>query len=305
TSAAKQGAGLVNVLNAVLTTTSIYPDHIDLLDTVNFKKTVKITLKNEGKHTETYTLSHIPADALNSYNASNSFPLGTPIVEADYATVKFSSGQVKIKAGQTAKITLTFKEPKNGKASQFPLYSGFVVATPKSKGGVAVHVPYTGVKGDVRNVPIEDTDLGFPALQVSDGNGGYKDIPADTTFDLTSPNATVPVVLSRLGSHTPNFTIRVFDSKNAFVGFLVSNDQGSAVGWRGRDSNVDENTGLLVFEPYTWQGGVIPTANATTPVTVPSGTYHIVLASQKKFSKGAYPADYEVFDLGRVTVKTA
>ncbi|KAF9398043.1 hypothetical protein BGZ76_008235, partial [Entomortierella beljakovae] len=58
TSATKQGAGLINVLNAILTTTSISPDHIDLLDSVNFKKTVKITLKNEGKKTETYTLSH-------------------------------------------------------------------------------------------------------------------------------------------------------------------------------------------------------------------------------------------------------
>ncbi|KAF9999249.1 hypothetical protein BGZ80_006610, partial [Entomortierella chlamydospora] len=160
--------------------------------------------------------------------------------------------------------------------------------------------------GDIRKVPIEDTDLGFPALQVSDGNGGYKDIPANTVFDLTTVNATVPIVLSRLGSHTPDFTIRVFDSnKKNFIGYLVSNDQGSAVGYRGRDADVDETTGELVFEPYTWQGGVIASENSTTTVTVPSGTYDIVVASQKKFTKGHYPSDYEVFDLGKVTVKTA
>ncbi|KAG0347485.1 hypothetical protein BGZ54_004896, partial [Gamsiella multidivaricata] len=38
-SAAKQGAGLVNVLGAILTTTSITPDHIDLLDSKHFQKT--------------------------------------------------------------------------------------------------------------------------------------------------------------------------------------------------------------------------------------------------------------------------
>ncbi|KAI9234809.1 MAG: peptidase S8/S53 domain-containing protein, partial [Podila humilis] len=56
-SAAKQGAGLINVLSAIMTTTSISPDHIDLLDSKHFKKSVKISIKNHGKHTETYTLS--------------------------------------------------------------------------------------------------------------------------------------------------------------------------------------------------------------------------------------------------------
>ncbi|KAF9915616.1 hypothetical protein BGZ65_000683, partial [Modicella reniformis] len=54
-SVAKQGAGLVNVLNAIETTTSITPDHIDLLDSDHFHKTVKISIKNNGRHTETYT----------------------------------------------------------------------------------------------------------------------------------------------------------------------------------------------------------------------------------------------------------
>ncbi|KAG0327865.1 hypothetical protein BGZ99_006670, partial [Dissophora globulifera] len=64
TSATKQGSGLINVLNAILTTTSISPDHLDLLDS-GAEKTVKIQLKNTGKQTETYTFSHIPADGLN------------------------------------------------------------------------------------------------------------------------------------------------------------------------------------------------------------------------------------------------
>ncbi|KAF9423317.1 hypothetical protein BGZ76_003668, partial [Entomortierella beljakovae] len=166
-SVAKQGAGLINVLRAVLTTTSITPDHIDLLDTVNFKKNVKIVLKNEGKHTETYTFSHVPADALRSYNSSYQYPFSTPVIEADYATVKFSSGQIKLKASQSAIVTLSFKEPKKGCASDWPMYSGWVVATPKSKGGVAVSVPYIGVKGDIRNVPMMDTTLGFPFLNLA------------------------------------------------------------------------------------------------------------------------------------------
>ncbi|KAG0346502.1 hypothetical protein BGZ54_005212, partial [Gamsiella multidivaricata] len=143
TSAAKQGAGLINILNAVLASAEFCPDHIDLLDTVNFRRRAKVMIKNTGKDAETYTLTHVPADALNSYNANNSFPLGTPIIEADYANVKFDPSTVTINPGDTAMLTLKFTEPNNGNAAQWPLYSGFVVATPHSENGVAVHIPYT------------------------------------------------------------------------------------------------------------------------------------------------------------------
>ncbi|KAI1315507.1 hypothetical protein EDD11_000688 [Mortierella claussenii] len=306
TSAAKQGAGLVNVLNAVLTTASITPDHIDLLDSVNFVKTVKISIKNEGRHTDTYTLSHIPADALNSYPTGNSFPLGVPKIEADYATVTFSADKVKIPAGKTAKITLTFKEPAKGDASQFPIYSGYVIATPKSKGSVAVHIPYTGLKGDVSKVPLQDTDRGFPGLLANDGTGKLVPIPDGTVFDLTKPTTKVPSVVTRLGSHTRDMSIRVFDEKEAFVGYLSSSDLGNAFGWSGRSRNVDATTGRLIFNQWTWQGQVYTSNNATlAPVTLPSGTYEIQVGSQKKFTKGAYPADYEVFKVGKVAIKTA
>ncbi|KAF9397202.1 hypothetical protein BGX21_009102, partial [Mortierella sp. AD011] len=299
-SAAKQGAGLVNVLNAVTTTSSITPDHIDLLDSVHFQRTVKITLKNEGKHTETYTLSHIPADALNSYNTKNSFPLGVPIIEADYATVKFSADKIKIRGGKSAKITLKFTEPKKGKASQFPLYSGFIVATPKSKGGVAVHVPYTGVKGDIRKVPIMDTDSGLPLLQIIDKDDTFYEIPKDFIFDL---KANKTAILTRLGSHSPDATIRVYEkATNKFVGFVDSENNGAAFGALGRNRDY-ESDGSFSFNTYIWSGQVFTTEDKTkTPVQLPGGTYVIEIASQKKFTKGKYPADFEVFNLGAVTI---
>ncbi|KAF9980996.1 hypothetical protein BGZ75_007758 [Mortierella antarctica] len=305
-SAAKQGAGMVNVLSAIMTTSSISPDHIDLLDSKHFKKSVKISIKNHGKHSQTYTLSHVPADALNSYNANNTFPLGTPVIESDYATVSFSATKVKVPAGKTVKITLNFKEPKKGKASEFPIYSGYIIATPNSKGGIPVHVPYTGLKGDVSKVPMQDTVQGFPSLMAQQ-DWKVVEIPAKTVFDLTDPeNAElVPVIASRLGSHTPNFTIRVFDNKKKFVGYLFSSSLGRAFGWAGRVSSTSFH-GKLMFSRWTWEGQVITDADPILePVTLPSGTYQVVVASQKKLTKGAYPADYEVFDLGKISIKTA
>ncbi|KAF9575160.1 hypothetical protein EC968_004096 [Mortierella alpina] len=294
TSAAKQGAGLINVLNAITTTTSIQPDHIDLLDTVNFKKSVKITIRNNGKRSETYDLSHVPADALNSYS-EGAYPSPDPKIEADYATVSFSQKSVKIPAGKSAKITLHFQEPKAGNAAQFPIYSGFVVATPQ-KGNVAVHVPYTGLKGDVSKVPIMDTTKGFPAALLADAEGNLKDIPADYTFDLKNNR---PVFMTRLGSHTPDFSIRVFDDKKVFRGYVNTANAGNAFGWSGRQKNLDDE-GKLVYTPWVWTGKVMTSTNATAPVTLAAGTYEIVVASQKKLTKGNYPADYEIFNLGSI-----
>ncbi|KAG0050364.1 hypothetical protein BGZ83_004866 [Gryganskiella cystojenkinii] len=292
-SAAKQGAGLINLFNAVTVTSSISPDHIDLLDTNHLKKTVKITLKNNGKKTETYKLSHVPADALNSYKNGNSWPAAVPVIEADSASVVFSQDTVKIPAGKSAQITLHFSEPKAGKASQFPIYSGFAIATPSSKGGVAVHVPYTGLKGDVSKVPIMDVDLKFPKFEaVNLASGNLTALPKDLTFDFKS---TLPVFTTRFGSHTPSAEIRIFDAKkNSFVGFLAMK-KNTAVGWSGRQKNVDDD-GDLIVNHWIWSGEVITSANSTLPVALPSGTYNVVIASQRKLTKGEYPKDYETFE---------
>ncbi len=298
TSVAKQGGGLINVLRAIETTSSITPDHIDLLDTNHLQKSVKITLKNNGKRVETYTLTHVPADALNSYPTGNSFPLPTPLIEADYASVSFSQGKVKIPAGKSVEITLRFKEPKAGKAAHFPIYSGFIVATPSSKGSVAVHIPYTGLKGDVSKVPIMDTDNGFPVLQAVNAAGNVTDIPkGEFKFDMKKYT---PVVRARLGSHSPSFEIRVFDAqKKTFVGYMSTKTSGSAVGPTGRQNNVDDE-GHMVFSSWVWTGDVLTTANSTEPTTLASGSYQVVVASQRKFTPGAYPKDYETFDLGTI-----
>ncbi|KAF9095615.1 hypothetical protein BGX29_008952 [Mortierella sp. GBA35] len=298
-SAVKQGAGLINVLNAVTTTTHISPDRIDLLDTVNLRKTHKITIKNIGKKTETYTLSHVPADALNSYSKNNAWPSASPVLEADHASVSFSAKKVKIPAGKSVKVTVTFAEPKNGKATEFPLYSGYVVATPSREDSVAVHVPYIGLKGDIRDVPIMDTDLKFPKITATKPFA-VEEVPVGAKYNFSFRSA-APTVNVRYGSHTPDATIRVFDDKKKFLGF-ISTTGGPAFGATGRYPNVDKDNNL-VYSSFVWRGKVFETEDTTkAAIQLGAGTYNLVVASQKKFTKGAYPADFEIFDLGNVVV---
>jgi subtilisin family serine protease len=300
TSAVKQGAGLVNVLNAITATTAISPDRLDLLDTVNFRGVQKITIKNTGKKTETYTLSHIAADALNSYGKGNTFPEAIPVIEADYATVKFSANKVKIPAGKSVKVTLTFTEPKKGDAKHFPLYSGFVIATPSNEGSPAVHVPYIGLKGAVRDVPMIDTDAGAPGLGYTKASGAVAPAPKDFAFNFKTAAPTVQI---RYGSHSPDATIRVYDAKTkAFLGFVNSRNWGPAFGATGRMTMLDQDHNLNIRN-FDWHGQVFKTEDSTTtPVLLPAGSYNLVVASQKKLTKGVYPADFEIFELPTINV---
>ncbi|KAG0234694.1 hypothetical protein BGW42_006314 [Actinomortierella wolfii] len=294
-SIAKQGAGMINVARALQTTTTATPDKIELLDSKHFVKTVTIKIKNHSKKTETYSLYNVESESLNSYNKKNVFPNPTPEIQSDKAHVKFSSSKVTIKAGKTAKVKVYFTEPKTGKASEWPIYSGFIVAKPHTKGSVPVSIPYGGVKGDISKVPIMDTSLGLPAMFKLVGND-ISPVPKGYKFDLKKE---LPAVITRLGSHSPDRTIRVYDKTKKFLGYLYSETSGGAkpFGPVGRDLNVDDY-GQLVFTTWGWDGRVLADKTSTAPVQLPAGSYNIVVASQKKFTKGNYPADFEVFDLG-------
>src|SRR5690606_33813014 len=110
-------------------------------------------------------------------------------------------------------------------------------------------VPYTGMKGDISKVPIMDTDSGFPVLTMLDGDK-IKEIPAGQVpfFDMEN---TRPVILTRLGSHTPAFTIRVYDNKKTFVGYLFSINSKIAARPLGRQSNLDKE-GKINFTSWVW-----------------------------------------------------
>ncbi|KAF9188153.1 hypothetical protein BGZ50_001521 [Haplosporangium sp. Z 11] len=298
TSIAKQGSGLINVLRAITTTSSITPDHIDLLDTNRHQTTVTITLRNDGPNAETYTFSHIPADTLNSYPNNNTFPLPTPRIENNYATVSFSQKEINIPARNATTITVSFTEPATGDAAHFPIYSGFIIATPKSKESVPVHVPYSGLKGDFSRVPIMDTDQGFPALAALNVSSSALEQPKSNVVAFDT-NHTVPVVLTRFGSHTPSFSVRVFDDSSQFLGYMVSHQGEKAVGDSGRNPNVDKE-GAMAYSKWIWSGMVALTANTTEVTRLPPGTYNIVVACQRKFTQGNYPADFEVYNVGKV-----
>ncbi|KAF9406674.1 hypothetical protein BGZ94_003009 [Podila epigama] len=292
-SVAKQGAGLINIKNAINVKTAISPEHIELRDTKTFAgKKVEIKIKNNSKKTLTYTLTHETSESLVSYRGGNTFPLLTPIVQADFAKVKFSSEKVKIKPGKTVKVKVQFTEPKTGKAEEFPIYSGFIVATPNGKDNVPVRIPYAGLKGDFSKVPIFDMENA--PLLIVDGN-------------LPKPGQKVTASSSvlygaRLGSHTPDLrAVLVSKATGQSVGYL-NTANGPAFGETGRNANLNQD-GDLELRVFRWVGAkVFPERTSTVPVSPAPGAYKVVVAAQRKFTKGDFPADFEAVEVADITI---
>ncbi|KAK3811221.1 MAG: peptidase S8/S53 domain-containing protein [Benniella sp.] len=303
---AKQGGGLINVKNTLASTTYFstdrFPatDRIELLDSVHFPNTSTINVKitNLGKNETVYSLSHQPAESVVSYRGGNTSPLSTPILGDDQATVTFSNTTVTVPADDSVTITLQFQEPSTGLASEFPFYSGFIVATPQVGNPVPVRLPYAGVKGDVSKVPMLDTKAGYPYFVIANKTGETRRVEAGYTIDW---NADQPRIYTRLGSHTPELSIRLHDEAGNFVGYFDT-PNGIAATPRGRDMDFGGGDNLE-FQTTDWRNGMIYTdRKATTATKASSGKYKVVVAAQGKLSQGVYPGDFEIHEVAVITI---
>ncbi|KAG0089649.1 hypothetical protein BGZ93_009766 [Podila epicladia] len=182
-SVAKQDAGLINVKSPIVVKTAISPKHIQLLDTVHFAgKSAEVNIKNLGKKTTTYRLSH----------------------EASIAEI--SGNKVTVKAGQLTKAKIQFSQPATGKAEQFPFYSGYIIATPNGRDIVSVRIPYACVKGAIAKVPTVDSNLDFPVFQI---NSGQQPLVKDQQIDFSKDEVYLGI---HLGSHTPDLRVILTES---------------------------------------------------------------------------------------------
>ncbi|KAK3811222.1 MAG: peptidase S8/S53 domain-containing protein [Benniella sp.] len=300
---AKQGSGLINVRNALTSytyfSTNRFPttDRIELLDTVRFAGNIDVKITNVGKADTVYDLRHEPAESVISYRDGNTSPLNVPFLGEDVATVTFSATELVVKVNETVTVNVRFQEPSTGLACEFPFYSGYIVAAPRIEGVAPVRLPYAGVKGDVSKVPMLDTKAGYPYFAIVN-NGEAKRVGAGYTIDW---NADQPRIYTRLGSHTPELSIRLHDEAGNLVGYLDTSGGISAAPY-GRDGDLDHN-GNPAFRTTDWRNGMIYTdRKATTATKASPGKYKVLVAAQGKLSEGVYPRDFEIHEVAVITI---
>ncbi|KAF5385811.1 hypothetical protein D9615_002603 [Tricholomella constricta] len=212
----QQGAGLINVFDAIHTTTVVSPSQLILNDTAYFESLQTFIVKNTGKTAKEYTLKHVPAGTAITVRPGTIFPATGPVpLTSAAASVKLSRTSFTVAPGQSQTVLAQFSLPQ-GHASSFPVFSGFIEI---NSGSESLHVTYLGLAASLKDKQIIDTTdffFGVPLPAVLDSVGNLQDAPTNYTF----VGDDFPTLLFRLVFGTPVFRVDLVDANIQLAGTL-------------------------------------------------------------------------------------
>jgi minor extracellular serine protease Vpr len=261
----RQGAGMLDIDDAVLATTMVTPAKLALGESEAGPYQVKLTVANNGPADVTYDLGYESAIATT----------GTWAADLDYwltdEVVQFQPATLSLKAGQQRDVRVTLTPPTG---PDLATYGGYIVLTPR-EGGQVYRVPYAGFVGDYQALPVLDANpFGLPWLLES----------ADGDFVYTMADGDYPELWVNLGHQVELLTIEAFDAATAKSLFWV--DQAEYVG-RNSASN-------SIFS-WVWDGTTTPGKEGKKLFTAPDGDYVLVLKVLKALGDKTNPEHWETW----------
>ncbi|KAI9033957.1 peptidase S8/S53 domain-containing protein [Phycomyces nitens] len=303
----KQGAGLVQVYDAINTKSSIEPFKLALNDTEYFKGFNTITITNESNRPRLYHISHSMATSVSGYNFTKSaVPLRRPHYIDIGADVAINQTTFVLGFNQSIVVNLAFTPPKWTNLIDNPhlLYGGYirVQSTSNDTAPEVLHVPYFGSLGRQRDLPIFDVKKGYPFIGNYLGRrlSGPIDQTSVPTTDSTS-NTTQQILkydfsransvhlYLRLGNPTAMLKGELLNAHNVSVGEIPDVHQE----WLPRNDHSDTNRERSIH----WRGSITTSSVNTSAqiIHVPQGIYRIKLSALKIFGNPLEDKDWEVW----------
>jgi minor extracellular serine protease Vpr len=286
----RQGAGMLDIDDAILATTKIEPGKLALGESQAGPSVQTLKITNNGTEAVTYNLSHTPALSTGGSTFSPSFFTG-------FASVVFSTPSVTVPAGGTATVDVTITaNPALPDRSQ---YGGYIVFTPQG-GGQVYRVPYAGFKGDYQSIQaLAPTSVGFPlvarlsACTILRGldcyaGGSYAPAPPGSlTFTLVD------------AFNTPNFLVHL-DHQVRRMRFEVF-DANTGKAWHRalEEQYLPRNSTATGFFAFPWDG---TTFSGNKVYVVPDGQYVIKISVLKALGDDNNPADWETWTSPVITI---
>ncbi|KEP46652.1 minor extracellular protease vpr protein [Rhizoctonia solani 123E] len=319
--AAHQGAGLLNVYDAVKSIGSLAPTELLLNDTANLKDTHTLMLSNHGKESVTYTLTHVPAGTAETINGIEANPGPVPLV-SNAATVTIIPHTVTIPAGSEHSIVVTFKPPTGLDPKILPVYSGYIQAAGSDNS--TLQSTYLGLAAKLKDAKvIDNTDayanVKLPVIMDSQGNP----VPPEGSMTYTMNGSDTPLVIYRLVMGTPLLRMDLID----FKAQVVTNQhptlsKRSMMEWLlpfkaktcgGTFDNVP-TLGVLYQQDYAPRNSLAETADDNgfnsfevtafaNGTAIPDGSYKVLIRALKITGNARVEEDFEVWTSSTVVVK--
>jgi hypothetical protein len=265
----RQGAGMLDIDDAILATTAIEPAKIATGESEAGPFTQTLTIKNSGASEVTYDVSHLPALS----NGPNTF---APTFTTGFASVSFSAPSVTVPAGGSATVDVTITA--NAALANKSQYGGFIKFTPQG-GGQAYTVPYAGFKGDYQSIQvITPTSYGFPWLAAV-VNGFYAPLETTEDWTFTMQGADVPYFLFHLDHQSRSMKFEVFDAV-----------KGKSYHTFAKEEYLPRNSTTTGFYAWSFDG---TTSAGNKTYSVPDGTYYVKVSLLKANGDASNPAHWE------------
>ncbi|PTB68404.1 subtilisin-like protein [Trichoderma citrinoviride] len=188
---AQQGAGLVNVYDAITSSTRIYPGQLAVTDNNRTSfGLVNITVENNGEATQTYKLGHRGAGYVkenNGYMETNQLP--------NFGTPTWYSPTFVLEPGESKEVAIRLSYPPLAvPITRLPLFSGFIDVIPST--GANLSIPYIGPAYSPYNIDHifysapTDTLPGQPYMRFGNGSTdsydfGFSSITSSGTYTLS------------------------------------------------------------------------------------------------------------------------
>jgi subtilisin family serine protease len=278
----RQGAGMLDIDDAILSTTLIRPAKIAVGEGERGPTRHEITVQNHSNTKVTYNLSYV--------NALSTGGVITPGFFASDAQVTFSTSQVIVKPKSSASFLATIW-PATG--PQFGQYGGYILLTP-TDGGRSYSIPFAGFVGDYQGIPVlTPTPNAFPWLAKLEGDTFFNQ-PGGATYTMEGDD--IPFFLVHFDHQSSRVVMRVHEIK--------TDAKGNQVKGRNWHKILDErffprNSTPTAFFSFAWDG---QTFNGNQVFTVPDGQYVVTLDVLKALGDADEEAHHEIWESPLITI---
>ena len=276
----RQGAGMIDIDDAILADTLVTPGKISLGEGTGGTK--QITITNNGSVERTYALSSV----------GGRFVIGTfaPGSGVFNPAVTYPGGStVMVPAGQSRTVDVTIAMP----LAQGVLYGGWLTI---SEGGKTYRVPFGGFDGDYQAIQaLAQGACGFPGIFKAGGSTtcaagplpGFTKQSAGSTYNVEE-RSDRPILLFHMAHQAQRLEIRAVNASNQE--FLVAAQDLF-------ERNPTNDLSATGFFTYTWDGKAVISQNGVTNRrALPSGTYMLRVSVLKALGDPANPADTETWN---------
>ncbi|KAK6521524.1 hypothetical protein TWF506_001734 [Arthrobotrys conoides] len=279
---AQQGGGMVDAYRFVHSKTAVDTDFLEFNDTSDrhFRKAISFKITNIGDAEADYYLTDISGATAYTTMKNSTIPkLFPPDMTLSSAVVNIEPASLRIKKGQSKRVTVRVTPPSDLETSRIPVYGGWVKIVRNGQDTDSLRIPYMGVAADMTSFKVTNSDPKLLNYRSENSTETGATEPPVLAWSLVLGSAVVRIDVVSIRNTTAN-DIRLFSADNT-----MGSIPGYPLLWNPRSGRGQETQ-------VSWDGRVVK-QDGGSPIPVPAGTYQFIYRALRISGSNSTGRDYD------------